>query len=329
MGKPIHIVGHGLCGTVLAMTCFRHKIPFCLNGTSIPGESSIASSGLINPITGRRYVKAWMIDELIPFALVYYHWTEQLFNNDYFQPVEIVRFLSHPEAWKAWESRLTDTAYQEYISDKRYECVAKIKKSYGIVTGGYRLDTSGWIKASHRFLKEHNLLQIHSSALRMDDLKNDTVIFATGAIDTDLCHGVIPNKGEALIVRMPDWQIPLVVKDEIYIVPLENDQYWIGSYYEPGSADPYPTDAGKNKLLNSLFQVYSGPIEVVEHMAGIRPTVEDRRPLIGQMPGYQDKYVFNGMGTKGTSLAPYWADRLIRHVVDGLSLPQEVSPTRY
>jgi len=35
------------------------------------------------------------------------------------------------------------------------------------------------------------------------------------------------------------------------------------------------------------------------------------------------------MGSKATSLAPYWAEQLIDHITGGLSLPKEVFPGRY
>jgi glycine/D-amino acid oxidase-like deaminating enzyme len=64
-------------------------------------------------------------------------------------------------------------------------------------------------------------------------------------------------------------------------------------------------------------------------MTGIRPTVDDRRPVIGAYPGHQGQYIFNGMGTKGTSLAPFWAEQLIAHIVENAPLPAQISPARY
>src|SRR4030095_14969439 len=98
MEKKILIIGHGIAGCVSALTCYRRGIPFTISGIKTPGEASMASSGLINPVTGRRYVKAWMIDELIKKAIEFYTWTENLFGSTYFFPVDIVRFLSNEEA---------------------------------------------------------------------------------------------------------------------------------------------------------------------------------------------------------------------------------------
>src|SRR5687768_1573757 len=120
MSKNYLIAGHGLAGCVLALTFLRKNIPFKIAGRSLEGEASIASSGLITPVTGRKYVKSWMIDEFIASSLDFYGWTEELLGKKYFHPVDIVRFLSHPEALLAWESRKGDPDYVNYISDKRY-----------------------------------------------------------------------------------------------------------------------------------------------------------------------------------------------------------------
>lgn len=48
------------------------------------------------------------------------------------------------------------------------------------------------------------------------------------------------------------------------------------------------------------------PYNVVEHKAGVRPSVSDRRPVLGPCKDYEQLVVFNGLGTKGVSLAPFF-----------------------
>jgi glycine/D-amino acid oxidase-like deaminating enzyme len=158
----------------------------------------------------------------------------------------------------------------------------------------------------------------------------NSIIYATGAIDPSLAHGIIPNKGEALIVSMPEWKYPQIIKDEVYVIPLQKrGTYWVGSYYIPGETNPMPSTLGKEQLLGSIRKMYKGSLEVLSHMAGIRPTVDDRRPIVGPFPNRPNEYLFNGMGTKGTSLAPFWAEQLLSHILNDLPLPKEVLPARY
>jgi len=330
MSKPYLIVGHGLAGCVLALTFLRNKIPFTLAGTSINGEASMASSGLITPVTGRKYVKSWMIDEFIDEAIGFYAWTEELLGGKYFFPVEIIRFLSHSEALQAWNKRSEDTDYARYISNKRFEEIDRLEKPYGVLTGGYRLDAPGWLKIVRSFLSENGMFEERFVELSEQVEEYEAIIFATGAVGHFVSGGLIPNKGEALIVKMPQWKFPAIIKEEVFFVPLkEEDMFWVGSYYQPWPDNPGPSAEGKMMLMKAIEEVYKDSFMIIDHVAGVRPTVDDRRPLIGLYPGYEKKYIFNGMGTKGTSLAPYWANHLVSHIIKGAPIMRIVRPERY
>lgn len=314
----------------MAMTLFRRNVPFTMVGCSLPGEASMASSGLIAPITGRRYVKAWRIDEFLAHAREFYHWTEDILGAQYFFPVEIVRYLAHPEAKIAYTRRLDDPEYAAYISSKTTPLLDSLGKPYGILTGGYRLDTPGWIHAVRQFLMSNKLLTIIDQPFTNPDVASSHVIWATGATQPALAPRVIPNKGESLVVRMTEWTIKQIIKEDVFIIPLdEKDLYWVGSYYEPWPENYLRTDEGRDRILNSIKKVYSGPVELVKHMVGVRPTVNDRRPFIGPFPNRPGEYILNGMGTKGTSLAPYWAEQLMLYILQGVPLSEEVWPERH
>lgn len=330
MSKQYLIIGHGLAGCILALTFLRKKIPFKLIGESLEGESSMASSGLITPVTGRKYVKSWMIDEFIDVALDFYTWTEDVLGKKYFFSVDIIRFLSHPEAIAAWNKRSADPDYSKYISSKRYEDLDKLERPYGILTGGYRLDTSAWLNDVRSYLSTMNLFQEGTVSYSEDVPGFPKIIYATGAVGPSVSTGLIPNKGEALIVKMPEWTLPGIVKEEVFFIPLgENNMFWVGSYYQRWPENSKPSSEGKHMLLKAIEDVYEGSFVVTDHLSGIRPTVDDRRPLVGPFPGYVNKYLFNGMGTKGTSLAPYWADHLISHLELNTPINRIVNPNRY
>ena len=59
-----------------------------------------------------------------------------------------------------------------------------------------------------------------------------------------------------------------------------------------------------------LKELISCEFEVVEHLAGIRPTVKDRRPLLGRHYSEKNIYILNGFGTRGVLFAPYVSDKL-------------------
>jgi hypothetical protein len=69
--------------------------------------------------------------------------------------------------------------------------------------------------------------------------------------------------------------------------------------------------------------------EGFEHIAGIRPTVKDRRPLVGKHPKYPNLTVLNGLGTRGVMIAPTVAKALYDHLEKGIALDKEISIARF
>ncbi len=90
-----------------------------------------------------------------------------------------------------------------------------------------------------------------------------------------------------------------------------------------------PTEKGKAFLITQLQKVLKVSFEIVEHQAGIRPTVNDRRPLIGLHPKYTAVGVFNGLGTKGVMLAPYFANQFFDFLENKIPLHKEVDIARF
>ncbi|MEL6925977.1 MAG: FAD-dependent oxidoreductase, partial [Bacteroidota bacterium] len=109
----------------------------------------------------------------------------------------------------------------------------------------------------------------------------------------------------------------------------EKDCYWIGSTYEREFEDEQPTAHGKAHLAEALENILSVPFEILEHRAAIRPTVMDRRPLLGTHASYPQLSIFNGLGAKGASLGPYWSNEMADFLVLGKPLHPEVDIQRF
>ena len=71
------------------------------------------------------------------------------------------------------------------------------------------------------------------------------------------------------------------------------------------------------------------PYTILKHQAAIRPTVADRRPFVGFLHNKAHIGIFNGLGTKGVSLAPFFAQQLVQHMVEQKSLMKEVDINRF
>ena len=140
----------------------------------------------------------------------------------------------------------------------------------------------------------------------------------------------MPAKGDMLLVEIKNYPgKQKIIKHGIFIIHLKDDIFWIGSTYEREYKSLKPTSVNKLDLIQRLESIIKLPFEVLEHLTAVRPTVRDRRPFIGKHPIFSKLYLFNGMGAKGATLAPYFANHLIQHIEKNIKLEKEVNIERY
>jgi glycine oxidase len=119
------------------------------------------------------------------------------------------------------------------------------------------------------------------------------------------------------------------LKSSIFVIPMEGDHYLVGSTYEWTDKTNIPTSEAKSQLLEKLERLVTCDFEVVNQRAGIRPTVSDRRPLVGRHPNHQKMYVLNGLGTRGVLIAPAMAEALSTFIETDAPLPEEIDISRF
>jgi glycine/D-amino acid oxidase-like deaminating enzyme len=92
---------------------------------------------------------------------------------------------------------------------------------------------------------------------------------------------------------------------------------------------PNITVKAKKGLLNKLDKFLNCEYKVIDQVAGIRPTVKDRRPIVGQHQQHKNMFILNGLGTRGVMIAPYVAEQLFNYIEYGNSLESEIDISRF
>jgi glycine/D-amino acid oxidase-like deaminating enzyme len=138
-----------------------------------------------------------------------------------------------------------------------------------------------------------------------------------------------PNKGEALLVNIKDLDDGFIYKKAVSIVPWKDSIFWVGSNYEWDNYNDDPSPSFREKTIAVLNEWLTIPYEVIDHIAAIRPANTQRRPFVGMHPIYKNVGVFNGMGTKGCSLAPYFAEQLTAHILSNTPIEPEATIDRF
>ncbi|WP_431217771.1 FAD-dependent oxidoreductase [Puia sp. P3] len=120
-----------------------------------------------------------------------------------------------------------------------------------------------------------------------------------------------------------------VFKKGISLAPWQDGFYWVGSSYEWSFETDGPTAAFRERTDLLLKNWIKLPFRIVDHFASVRPATVERRPFVGFHPVYSRVGILNGMGTKGCSLAPYFARQLAQHIVGGSPIRPDADVRRF
>jgi glycine/D-amino acid oxidase-like deaminating enzyme len=333
MASDIIIVGQGICGSLLSWSLLQKGISVKVYDIDADHSATAAASGIINPITGKRFVKSWMVDELFPAADKTYSEISQAIGVHFYEKLPIYKLLESVKEQNDLSARATETGYEQYFTntDVQYLDKGKVKNEFGsfVINGGGKMDTQLFINSYRTFLKNKGILIEEPFTYEQALVSKSKVIFCNGykAAQTgffrDLTWQIV--KGEYLLVRIKDFYADRIISGDTTISPTsEKDIYYAGATYQWHYETEAPTEQYKNEIIESLNKMLHVPFEVVYHGAGIRPSAKYRRPFIGFHPEYKHVGIFNGMGTKGISLSPYFAEHFAEHIVNGKELLPEV-----
>ena len=268
----------------------------------------------------------------------------------------ILRVLHNAKAHNDWQARTAWEAWQGNIGDEKTVDKAAFEAQFKGVFGIAEILQGGKVEIQkvlntikNNLTKSDSLIteKFDFDSIYIDKkyinyiLSDKTQICANGII---FCEGwqairnpyfnYLPfqvSKGESLVVRLPKTYSfgHYTVKNDVTISHLYDDLYWIGATNSFEFVTSKPTENARAELIKRLENALNLPFEVVEHRAGIRPTVKDRRPLVGQHPQYKNLYIFNGLGTKGASLAPYLVNCMMAFLDKNTPLEADIDIARY
>jgi hypothetical protein len=331
---------------LLAYELYKHNKTFYVFNSE-KHVASIVAAGIINPITGRNFVKSWMIDRLLPKAIGTYDELSKFLNIQTYQKLNILRKLENIKDENAWYARIQDADYDEYIEEKCNDdvlddCIFK-GNSYGEIKNSYQVKLGEIVYAFREYLISKDLYENY------EVLENDVIddacgikifnkSFKKGAI---FCNGYIaynmesldaipwnPTKGNCMIIQSK-MNLTKNLREEMFVTPIGNDRYWVGSEYQMNQVNPEVDLQKQTNMENMLTKLMKQPFFIEKKEAGIRPSLRNRRPFMGFHPYKKNIILFNGLGTKGASLGPYFAAHLVDHLVEGKALMDEVNIAQY
>ncbi len=341
------IVGQGIAGSVLAQTLIlKGKKVLVIDDQKLSQTSRIAA-GLYNPVVFKRLVKSWLADELISCMDQFYPEAESILKGSFYFKKRIIKLFTEENEKALWIKKqseevgkyLSPDIFEEFLPELLMDTLGASE----VIHAG-NIDAKVYLELFRNYLKEKNvLLEEEFDSLQFSIAEKTVRYKSTTAHKIIFCEGhksvsnpyfsYLPfklTKGEILTVRIPALgNQDAVINKGVFILPLGDQLYKVGATYEWNELTENTTEKGRAELVHKLEKVLRVPFEVRDHQAGIRPTVSDRRPLIGLHPDHPQIGIFNGMGTKGMMLAPYFAEQFARFLEKGTPIHPEADIARF
>lgn len=340
------IVGQGICGTFLSHELIKAGKSVLVIDKSKPNSSTKVASGVINPITGRRMVRTWEIEKLMPYAVQAYQDFGEELGLPLIRQCNILDFHPTPQMVMAFRDRLPEEQeYLHYPADPdHWRQYFNFDFTIGEIDPCWLIDLNALL-ASWR-AKLQNQQQLLATSFQLEDcsigqdevryqhIQAQKILFCDGVAGFDNPYfknlPYARNKGQALIVRIPGLDRTHIFKQGFVLVPWQDpDLFWVGSTYEWDFTDTNPSADFRNKAEAHLKHWLKQPFETVDHLAAERPANMERRPFVGLHPLTPTVGVFNGMGTKGCSLAPYFSREFTNHLVQEAPIHPQADVRRF
>lgn len=339
------IVGLGLAGLAFIETLEKNNKSYIVFENESQQSSKVAA-GMYNPVVLKRFTPVWNGSKQLKIALPFFKKIEKKLKNKYLQKVPIYRVFKSIEEQNNWivacdKPVLADYMVTTLIANNKEEIIAPF--GFGKLKHTGRLDTKLLLKDYNKDLEQkgklqketfiHSELEILEKKIAYKNIIAKQIIFSEGfGLKDNPYFNYLPMneaKGELLTIHAPNLQIDYLLKSAIFVLPIGKDLYKVGATFNWKDKTVKPTKEGKEELIKKLEVTISTPYKIVGHVAGIRPTVKDRRPLIGKHPKHKQLAILNGLGTRGVMIAPTVAKQLFEHIENNKPLDKDIDIKRF
>ncbi|WP_126653673.1 NAD(P)/FAD-dependent oxidoreductase [Chryseobacterium aureum] len=336
------IVGDGYAGLFLAHQLIKNNKSFVIFSEGRKSASQV-SAGIINPVVLKKFTTFWKAQEQINFLKESLKEIESYTGENYLIEAPIHRIFHDENEQNLWLKKSGNEELSAFL-DKKFERLERVKNDFqtGKVNQSARLNVSGFFrglfsyfeKKDHLAAEKFDYTQLNPSESTYKDFTFKHIIFCEGmGVKENPYFSEImvnPNKGHHIKVKLSQ-PIPenITIKKKHFLFPTGNGLYFYGGTYDREQLHQHIDESAVEQLVKGLSEFYPYDFEVEEVHFGFRPTVKDRRPIIGRHQTLDNLYVFNGLGARGILNGCYFARDLFRLIEEGIPLHEEVSMNRF
>lgn len=337
------IVGAGIAGTTLGLELEKLGKSVVLFDIQNENSSSRVAAGLISPMVPRNVRKTWLSDQIFPHVYKYYREFEIKWNSQFIHEIPMHQIHKNLRQVHNWTIRAGEPGFESYLNIHAPELPSIMKPlnfdSIEVRQTG-RLEVSKFINEAKKhfisqgipFLVEsfnYNELHLNNNYWYYSNFKCKQVVFCEGiGVLQNPFFNKLPFKpsgGDILTVELKEIPQTHILKKKEWLLPIGDSKWLAGSTYHQNSTSTEidPNDA--NILLDEFESWVGIRPKILDHKRGVRPTVAERRPFLGEHPTEKNLFLYNGLGSKGSSLCSVLSPMLARHLVLQEPLLKEVN----
>lgn len=338
------IVGSGLAGIAFSEIALQNNKTILVVNNQSQNSSRIAG-GLYNPVILKRFSEVWQAEEQLELLYSFYANLEKKLQIKLDYKLPLLRKFYSVEDQNNWFTASDKPNLSKFLSTnlitKKWNSISSPFNFGEVLYSGY-VDTNLLVDSYKQFLINQNAyledtfdysgLVIEKEFISYQNIKAKHIVFAEGfGMLLNPFFNKLPldgTKGELLLIKALNLNLDVIMKSSIFVLPIGNDLYKVGATYNWEDKTNIPTEAAKKELIDNLKELITCDFEVIEHYAGVRPTVKDRRPLVGTHPVHKNLHVLNGLGTRGVMLAPAMAKNLYNHIENQIPLDKNIDILR-
>lgn len=340
------VVGQGLSGSFLALELEKRGFKPLVIDRGFEQSSSWVAAGLINPLVLKRLTLTWRAKEFTGYNKEFYKKLNALFGKKLYQDLAIQKLISSEDEKHFWIKKLKSEEHKEWLKNELRKFISSPSSGqfdYGEVKNTGWLDVKSFLSTYRHKLKEEN--RLIEESFEYDSLKSEPnsfiyknfiakkIVFCEGArVKQNPYFNFVKmglNKGELLELKSIELNLETIVKKKVFVLPLGNNKYKVGATYEWEWENEKPSEVKKQELTNGFKELFNTPITITSHEAGVRPSVVDRRPIMGEHADHKNLFIFNGMGSRACFMAPLLSKEMVDFIEINADLPKEVNLHRF
>ena len=345
------VVGLGIAGITFCEELEKNNKSFIVYDTGDFASTKV-SAGVINPVVLKRFTPVWNAKLHIDSSINFYKELGMKLGNSLFNRMPMLRIFKSVEEQNNWMVASDKNELESFIKPiiiKNENASINAPFGFGEVNNTGKIDPLVLISYYKDYLQknekydhqifDYKILQTDQNQIIYKNIISKKIVFCEGASikmnpffpQNELNKNVplvIPNKGEYIVIKSPELQLKSMLKSSLFIIPLGNDLYKVGATYDREDHTVKITDRAKKEMKDKLKDILNCNFEVIDQVAGIRPTTRDRRPFLGSLNNNDNIVFYNGLGTRGITSAPSLAKTLFAFTDKGIEIPKEMNIKR-